>query len=375
MSVTNDLPEGTTVHWHGVPVRNAADGVPDITQEPIESGSEFDYTFRAEPAGTYFYHSHVGLQLDRGLSGPLIVEESDPHVEYDREFTLLFDDYLSGELQLPEGFGGGGMGGGPGGMLGDTWPSYDNLLVNGRPSSDPSSFSVKEGERVRLRFINASSATTFQVAVAGHELQISHADGRPVTPVDVDSFVFGAGERYDAIVTADTPGAWEIRGAAVDGNERPARAILSYGEGDGSPTPVESTGHRLRYSELRAQSPLDGIDGRPDRTLDLTLAAGGDRSYTWTIDGQAYPDADPLRIAQGDHVRVRMVNHSPVVHPMHLHGHFFQVQEAVKDTVLVPGHIGKVTFDFVADNPGDWLFHCHNLYHLHAGMARIVEYQ
>ncbi len=94
----------------------------------------------------------------------------------------------------------------------------------------------------------------------------------------------------------------------------------------------------------------------------------------WTIDGQAYPDADPLAIGEGEYVRVRMVNRSPAIHPMHLHGHFFQVGDAVKDTVLVPPHGGQITFDFLADNPGDWLFHCHNVYHLERGMARVFEY-
>jgi FtsP/CotA-like multicopper oxidase with cupredoxin domain len=411
-SVSNELPAPTTVHWHGVPVQNAMDGVPDLTQRPIEPGDEFEYTFRAEPAGTYFYHSHVGLQLDRGLAGPLVVEEATPHVDYDRDETLVFDDFLPGEPVAPERFdhggggpgagpdsgdgdGGGGMGGGPGGMGGgpdgdggpgggpggfgggmmsDARPPYEGLLVNGRLPSDPTTIPVEEGERVRLRCINASSATTFRVALAGHELSISHADGRPVDPVDVGSFVFGPGERYDAIVEASAPGAWELRASALDAPEPPARTVLRYDGADGAPTAVESVGRRLRYADLRARSQIEGIGGSPDRRFELTLSAAHGQSYGWTIDGQTYADADPLRVAEGDHVRVRLINHSPVVHPMHLHGHFFQVGEAVKDTVIVPGHRGEVTFDFLADNPGRWLFHCHNLYHLDAGMARVVAY-
>ncbi|MFC7193845.1 multicopper oxidase domain-containing protein [Halosimplex aquaticum] len=125
---------------------------------------------------------------------------------------------------------------------------------------------------------------------------------------------------------------------------------------------------------MQAISSLDGVSGEPDRTFDLTLSRGRGQSYTWTIDGQAYPDADPLQIRPDEHVRIRMTNRSPVVHPMHLHGHFFQVGDAIKDTVIVPGHRGQVTIDFHADNPGRWLFHCHNLYHLDAGMARVVRY-
>ena len=394
--VTNQLPEGTTVHWHGVPVPNSMDGVPGLTQKPIENGETFTYQYRAEPAGTYFYHSHVDLQLDRGLYGPLVIEEENPHVEYDRDYVVIFDDYLSGEPRplsksggssgngggmMGGGSNGGGMmgnqmgggGGGPGGMMGDRRPPYVGLLANGRLPADPPRFEVREGERIRLRFVNASSATIFGVRTAGHRMNITHADGRPVEPTTVDSFVFGSGERYDAVVKADNPGVWEIRADAREGNEPPARGVLAYEGVSGSPRAPSSSGRRLRYNDLHAVDPLS-LSGRPDRTFDLTLSGGMGRSYTWTIDGQTYPDADPLHISRGDHVRVRMTNHSPVPHPMHLHGHFFGFSDLVKDTVLVPGHMGSVTFDFRADNPGDWLFHCHNLYHLEAGMARVFSY-
>lgn len=381
--LTNGLPEETTIHWHGIPLVNAMDGVPDVTQQSVESGDSFTYKFRAEPAGTYFFHSHVGLQLDRGLLAPLIIEEPDPHVEYDREYTVIVDDYLDRAPQPlsttdsdggPMGGGGGGGMDGIGGMMGNRRPPYAGLLINGRLPTDPRTFDVKEGERVRFRFINASSATLFEVQVGGHPITVTHADGRPVEPVTVDSFTFGSGERYDAIIEASNPGTWEIRASAVDGDESPAKAHLTYSESEASsPTPPSTNERQLSYSDLTTLVPLNGVDGSPDRTFDVTLSARG-RSNEWLIDGQAYPNADPIDIREGEHVRVRMTNRSPVVHPMHLHGHFFQVEDAVKDTVVVPGHMGEVTFDFIADNPGKWLFHCHNLYHLEAGMARVVRY-
>ncbi|WP_246308029.1 multicopper oxidase family protein [Halorarum salinum] len=380
LELTNDLPEGTTIHWHGVPVTNGMDGVPDVTQAPVEPGGSFTYRFRAEPPGTYFYHSHAGLQLDRGLLAPLVIEESDPHVAYDREYTVVVDDYLdraprplsAADSDRGPGGGPGGTGGGP---MATRRPPYAGPLVDGRLPDDPRTFGVRDGERVRFRFVNASSATAFRVRIAGHPLTVTHADGQPVEPVTVDSFGFGSGERYDAVVEAGNPGTWELRADAIDGDEPPGRAIMSY-EGTGaseSPTAPSSDDRRLSYDDLRALSPLDGVGGSPDRTFDLTLSAGR-RSNRWLIDGEAYPDADPLEVREGEHVRVRMTNRSPVIHPMHLHGHFFRVGDAVKDTVVVPGHMGQVTFDFVADNPGNWLFHCHNLYHLDAGMARVVRY-
>ncbi|WP_340099514.1 multicopper oxidase family protein [Salinibaculum salinum] len=387
VSLTNELPDETSIHWHGLPVANAMDGVPNLTQAPVEPGDSFDYRFRADPPGTYFYHSHAGLQLDRGLAGPLIVAEDEPHVDYDDEFVIVLDDYLSSEprpsaneAEAGSGPGGRGRGGGPrggmrGGMMNDYRPSYAGMVMNGRGSGDPPVFEVSEGERIRLRFVNASSATTFRVSSGGHAFEISHADGRPVEPVSADSFTFGPGERYDAIVTANNPGTWAIDATPVRGSEPSARGVLRYaGESDDRTPTAPGTGSRtLQYDDLRAVESINGIDGSPDRTFDLALSQGSD-GYSWAIDGQVFPDADPLDIREGEHVRIRMRNHSPVPHPMHLHGHFFRVGDAVKDTVVVPGRMGEETIDFKADNPGNWFFHCHNLYHLEAGMARVIRY-
>ena len=364
VDVANQLPNPTTVHWHGVPVPNPMDGVPGLTQEPIQSGDSFRYEFEAAPSGTYLYHSHVDLQLDRGLLGPLIIEEESPHVDYDKGVPLFLDDYLPAEPSVDAGNGT------------SEHPPYEGLLVNGQSPSDPFAVSVKEGQRVRLRFINGSSATTYRVGIGGHRMTVTHADGQPVDPVDVDSFLLSMGERYDVVVEADNPGMWAIQAATVGRQTEAAQAVFQYAETDASAKPVqpEFDGSTLAYEDLHSQNPLD-VGGKPDRTFDLTLSGGMMmQSGTWTIDGQAYPDADPLKIREGEHVRVRMTNHSMMIHPMHLHGHFFQVGDVVKDTVIVPPHMGEITFDFVADNPGDWFFHCHNLYHLHSGMAREFHY-
>lgn len=221
--------------------------------------------------------------------------------------------------------------------------------------------------------MNAASATEFRTRLAGHRVSVSHADGRPVEPVDVDEFVFGPDERYDAVVEFSNPGAWQIRAAPVGGEESPARVDVRYDGHDGTPrAPDWRSGRRLRYDDLHSTDSL--VSGPPDRVYDLTLSRAND-SYTWLIDGQAYPDADPLDVREGEHVRFRLTNHSPVPHPMHLHGHFFRVGDARMDTVRVPGHMGRVDVDFRADNPGNWLFHCHDLYHLESGMARVVRYR
>lgn len=363
VDVENHLPSPTTVHWHGVPVPNPMDGVPGLTQDPIAAGDSFRYEFEATPPGTYLYHSHVDLQLDRGLVGPLIIEEESPHVGYDDEVTLFLDDYLSSP---PSRDAGDGMG---------EQPPYAGYLMNGRLPDDPFDVSVEEGQRIRLRFINGSSATTYRVGIAGHQMTVTHADGQPVEPVAVDSFPLSMGERYDVIVEADNPGTWAIQAIAGEDKAEAAQAVLQYSDIDTStPEHPRFNGSTLTYDDLQSQNLLD-VTGTPDRTFDLTLSSGMMmQPDTWMIDGQVYPDADPLKIREGEHVRVHMVNRSMMLHPMHLHGHFFQVGDVVKDTVIVPPHMGQRTIDFVADNPGEWFFHCHNLYHLHSGMAREFQY-
>lgn len=371
--VENRLPDPTTVHWHGVPVPNVMDGVPGVTQEAVEPGADFVYEYVAEPAGSYMYHSHSALQLDRGLLGPLIIEERSPHVDYDREYTIVLDDLLVGEPRLVEGGRSMMMG------MGSAGPEYDAFLINGRPPGDPAVLDIRQGERVRLRLINPASQTTFRVALAGHRMKVIHADGRPVEPVEMDAVLMGMGERYDVLIEADNPGAWNLVASSVERQSGSARAVFRYGDAATSAPPEGqmpsgiSGGRLLTLEDLTGTEP-EARDGRePDRTFDFTLSSRM-MSDGWFIDGQAFPEAEPLMIHEGERVRVRMTNRSMMVHPMHLHGHFFRVGNALKETVIVPPHMGRVTFDFTADNPGDWFFHCHNLYHMEVGMARVFRY-
>ncbi|MFN7943124.1 MAG: multicopper oxidase family protein [Thermoanaerobaculia bacterium] len=365
--LSNQLPEPTSIHWHGVPLPNAMDGVPGVTQDAVEPGGTFAYEFPAAPAGSYLYHSHYGLQLDRGLTGPLIIEETTPHVAWDLDYTVFLDDYLPGAPRPLAG----GMG------MGARTPPYEGLLINGKLPAAAPIFRVRNGDRARLRLINGGSATTFRVAITGHRLEVTHADGRPVVPVVVDSVTLGMGERIDVIVTANRPGVWALVAAPLEVQAPAARAVLRYrgalGDGTvGSQVPEGLRGGRQLAIEDLISLELDPGGAQPvDRTIDLRLA-GGMMSSAWTINGQAYPDADPIDLHLGERVEFRMFNQSNMRHPMHLHGHFFRVGRALKDTVSVLP-MARVSFSFVADNPGNWLFHCHNAYHMEAGMARVVR--
>ncbi len=397
--VENALREPTSVHWHGLPVPNAMDGVPGLTQPPIAPGESFVYEFDATPAGSYIYHSHQGLQIDRGLFGPLVVEERSPHVAYHREYLVVLDDVLPGdppdmarhdrdETARRDGsrrgmggmMGGGMMGRGMMGMDGmrimgsQGIPDYLALTMNGRPAADPPTFETRMGERIRLRFINPSGATTYRVWIAGHRMRVTHADGRPVRPVDVDAFDIAMGERYDVVIEAKNPGNWEITAAPQQGSPEPARGILRYVDA----RPVQPSGESSPRGRLLTLADLDALDahesgGALSRDLEFVLS-GGMMSTAWTMGGQVYPDADPVEIHKGERVRIVLRNMSMVLHPMHLHGHFFRVGRAWKDTVIVPAHMGEVALEFEARNPGRWFFHCHNAYHMETGMAREVRY-
>ncbi len=425
VTVRNSLPQTTSIHWHGLPMRgtNNMDGVPFLTQPPIQTGATFTYDFRAEPAGTFIFHPHSGLQIERGLYGALIIEPNRETLQYDREYVLVFDDWLDGspedafeklrrgEVQhgaMP-GMAGGEMGGMPGmntegasgggrkgaGSRAEQMEegadvAYTTFLINGRAPDTPPEFEVRRGERVRLRLANPAGSTIFRVAIGGHRMTVTHADALAVRPVEVDALEIAPGERYDVLVTANNPGAWTIAAMSTDEPQRGARAILRYTDArassapDARALPQELKGRVLNYNQLVAHDETN-FAAQPERRLDMTLG-GQMMPYDWKINGKLMDETkpletDPFEIRAGERVRVTMTNESLMRHPMHLHGHSFRVlteneqggAPPLKDTVIVEPR-RALAFEFLADNPGDWLFHCHHAYHLAAGMARVFKY-
>ena len=379
----NRLPQPTTIHWHGLPVPPAMDGVVGLSQSAVQPGQSFTYEFDITQSGTFFYHAHVGLQLDRGLYGALIVEEpgENDRLRIDREYVVLLDDWLTitPEAALASMRVSGGMMGGGG-------PAYAGYLLNG--TNVPTRFAVTRGERVRLRLINAASATPFRVGLTGHTLIVTHADGLPVAPVEVSTLVIGMGERYDVIVSASNPGTWPLLVSSSDSAVTVSLGMLVYTgyERNVAPPfvwpPELQVGRALRYEDLRSLSPAE--PSRASQIIPAVLSGGmrGMGSGTsWTINGQIYPNADPFVVREGARVQIAMTNRSMMPHPMHLHGHtgilrLPGVSNAAfaKDTALL-NPMDTATLEFTADNPGRWLFHCHNLYHMELGMARVVEYR
>ena len=392
---TNQLPEATTIHWHGIALRNDMDGVPGMTQQEVAPRGGFTYEFTAPDPGTFWFHPHVGLHVDRGLYAPLIVEDPAEPGRYDREYIVVLDDWTDGIGQSPEAMledlrAGRGAhaahlasGGGPqsdflGSPGGDV--SYPLYLLNGRRASAPVEFEARKGDRVRFRIINAAADTPFRVALGGHQMTVTHTDGFPVVPVTVDALMITMAERYDVTVTVTGDGVFPLI-AVAEAKAAETMAVLRSGAGSVPPPsfrPEELKGRMLHRADLVAAEAVRLPRGRPDRTYGIALG-GGQAGYVWTLNGKPHGENDPLEVRQGERIRLDFTNSTTMFHPMHLHGHTFQVINpdgaagARKDTTIVrPDE--PVSVEFIADNPGQWMIHCHNNYHQSGGMMLTLSY-
>jgi len=409
VSVDNRLPTDTSVHWHGVALRNDMDGVPGLTQDPIAAGARFTYQFTAPDPGTYFYHPHTGVQLDRGLYGVLVVDDPAEPARYDDEWIVVLDDWLDGTGRTPEqvldrlrtrgasgsdgsmgsmggmhmggsddmgGMGGLGMSGGSALLGGAGDVTYPYVVINGRIPTAPTTYATKPGQRVRIRFVNAGCDTAFRVALGGHQMTVTHTDGYPVIPVTTDALLIGMGERYDVEVTLGD-GAFPLV-ALAEGKHGAGLAVVRTGSGRApaaTTRPAELRRHVLLGTDLRPTDAVRLPDASPDEQQELVLS-GTMRPYRWTINGATYPDTEPIAVRSGQRLRMRFTNMSMMFHPMHVHGHTFAVADTGlrKDTVVVRP-METVTIDLDADNPGQWPTHCHNLYHAETGMMTMLSYR
>ncbi|MCB5170031.1 multicopper oxidase family protein [Streptomyces bambusae] len=414
LTLANHLPEATSLHWHGLALRNDMDGVPGLTQKAVRPGGAHTYRFAVPHPGTYWFHPHSGVQLDRGLYAPLIVEDPREPLAYDQEWVVVLDDWVDGVdgstpdavlAELSKGMAGGGHAGhgagGTGGTAGSPPPgagpsrimtgarsdvlgadagdvAYPHYLVNGRTPEDPAVFTARPGDRIRIRIVNAGGDTAFRVALGGHEMTVTHTDGFPVVHTRARSLLLGMGERYDVLVTAQD-GVFPLT-ALAEGKDRTALAVLRTGGGAAPAAgvrPAELTGRPLTADRLRA-APSVALPARtPDRTVKIRLT-GGMEKYDWAFDGAPYT-ADRLHpVKAGERVRLVFANSTSMWHPLHLHGHTFALANVPggvrKDTAVVLPN-GTLTVDFDADNPGLWMIHCHNVYHAEAGMMTVLGYR
>ena len=405
IDLVNRIGEDTIIHWHGQKPPYLQDGVDDRNVPLIAAGKTQGYEYRPTP-GTHWMHSHRGLQEQALLAAPLIVHSAEDLAADVQEVTVLLHDFsfrqpeeiLAGLTGVAGAHDMAGMGGMPSvaGMahsgVGDNGMAmpmamdlndvgYDAFLANDRTLDDPLVVRVERSGRARLRIINGAASSAFWIELGGLRGTLVAVDGNPVLPVAGSSFPIAIAQRLDLIV--DVPvGAFPVL-AQVEGKTQrtgfilasPGAAIAKVADvAAAAAAPVDLS----LEARLRASNPLP--DRAPDAVLTMALT-GSMAPYLWGINDHLWPNVDPPVIRAGQRVVLEMQNRTMMAHPMHLHGHHFQVvglggtqiSGAVRDTVLVPA-MGSVRVAFDADNPGRWAFHCHNLYHMATGMMTEVVY-
>ena len=377
--VENQLEEGTTVHWHGIRLPNAMDGVPDLTQPSIQPGQGFLYEFTVPDAGTYWYHPHQRSyeQIGRGLSGALIVDEREP-IRVDRDRLWVLGDWrLERDASIRGGFG-SFMDVSHNGRVGNT------VTINGRV---PERFAVRAGERIRLRLINAANARIFGLRFQGHRPRVVALDGQPVEPHAPDGgvVVLSPAQRADLVIDMlGEPGSrHEVHDTFYRDLEYRLVDIAYAAEPPLRAKPLDAP---IRLPA----NPLAEPDLARAERHDIVLTGGmmGDmsglpRGMAWAVNGASNSCGsgtiiDPLFVLRrGRSYALRLANETQWHHPMHLHGHSFRViardgqptrhREWLDTVLLAPRETAELAF--VADNPGDWLLHCHVLEHQASGLT------
>lgn len=396
--VNNRLPEPTSIHWHGLLVPSLQDGVPEVTQLPIPAGTSQYYEFLLKQSGTYWYHSHQGVQEQAGLAGPLIIDDPDEAQEYDHDEVVFLSDVATQDVgtlinairntQIETDFP-------------DAYTSphdekvaidvrYAGYLLNGRTERDPWTLRARPGDRIRLRLVNGSGASYFGVVVDGMPMTIIAADGVPTRPLTVDSLTIATAQRYDVLVTVPGSGAYAIHAGAL-GDDRQAVGVIETAVAASRPAfgRADLSGRHLDPGDLHAAAP-SAFGGQRDVATYQIVLSGDMKGYRWFMNGNAWPEPfageGALKtyydVRAGQVVRFKLVNQTPMSHPMHLHGHTFRVlgpspdapaDALVRDTVSVPPK-QTLWIEFLADNPGTWFWHCHNVWHLAVGMAQAIRY-
>lgn len=474
--VYNNLSVSSSIHWHGLLLPNVQDGVPYLTTPPILPKTTYKYTFPLKHSGTYWYHSHTGLQEQQGVYGAIAIQpKQDDGLVYDSELAVVFSDWTDEKPEsvlknlkshnewynIKRGTGQPLLPSIAKGLLKERWILYKNrmpdmhiadiyydaFLSNGQKQASYPQF--KPGEKVRLRLVNAGASTYFWIN-SSHSLEVVSADGVDVEPVKIDKLLMAIAETYDILVTIPKSGQVEIQASAMDGSGSTSfylgqgkkikaakiakpdyfdlmkkTAILHDGAHKGhlikpyvkiipaqqsSDDTPENTESKIDHSVHSMQSAAPDLDNphsqhkssEPNVTTDFNYdflkskvktTLPKDRStreimlnldanmlrYIWTINGKPLSQDDKILIKKGEVVRIIMNNNTMMHHPMHLHGHFFRVinkqgeYSPLKHTVDI-APFESMTIEFDANEDGDWFFHCHVLYHMQSGMARVVSY-
>lgn len=395
VTVENRTAETTILHWHGQTPPFLQDGVAETGGLLVQPGAVQVYDFPARP-GTHWMHSHHGLQEQALMAAPLVVRTAADLKEDVQDATVLLHDFSFRDpaevLAAVTGAGKAAVGGAsmpgmamePDAKVPDLNDyDYDAYLANDRTLADPLVIRAAPGGRVHLRLINGATSTAFWIDTGAFEGTVVAADGNPVHPVAGRRFPLAQGQRLDIVVRIPRAGGAFPVLAQREGDRRRTGIVLA--------SPGASIRRLADLAEV-AVPPLDNsLEARIAATMPLAhgngaithriALTGSMKPYVWSLNDRTWADHVKLRVSKGQRVVVEMSNRTRMAHPMHLHGHHFQVvaldgralSGAVRDTVLVPAN-GSVTVAFDADNPGRWLFHCHNLFHMATGMMTELAY-
>jgi FtsP/CotA-like multicopper oxidase with cupredoxin domain len=400
--VENGIDEPSLIHWHGLTPPWQQDGVPGVSGPAIPPGGSAEYDFPLRFGGTFWMHSHQGLQEQLLMAAPLIIHGQRDRPDQQEVVVMLADFSFTPPDQIFAGLKNGmgtaaptatlvsakgpmaGMKAGAAAKPDLNDVKYDAFLANDRTLADPEVIKVEPGGRVLVRVINSSAMSAYHIDLGALDGELVAVDGFAVTPVTGRKFPIAVAQRLDiGLAVPRASKAYPVL-AVLEGERKQTGVILVAGNGavariaDLAKAP--STALTLDLERrLRASRPLTPRKADRFHTLNLT---GDMAKYIWSINNVAWnKDVPPLPIVKGERVELILVNQTGMPHPMHLHGHEFQVVEidgkrfsgAVRDTVLVPPN-RRVVIAFDANNPGLWAFHCHLLYHLDAGMFTTLRY-
>lgn len=393
VKVKNLLSNPVTIHWHGYPLNSAMDGVPGLNQDAIKPGESFTYEFSADVPGTYWYHSHQegAEQVDKGLYGALIVEPKDK-AKPDKDFTLMLDEWTGNSSGMDMNSSNSKAKTAEEASAKeeeDMSTMYNIYTVNGKSGKLIEPLNVNKGDTVRLRFIN-SGYRSHGIHIPGTDIKVVSTDGQDINGAQVikDNIVnISPGERYD--VEFKVNGSDNFYIDFHDNNKFNDQIKIPVNVIGGSGKYIDEKNLSLQQFDLANYGiPLTNaytLNQKYDKEYNIDLGVSlksGNLQYT--INGETFSELPPLKLKKDDIVKVTYTNKSNVDHPMHLHGHFFQViakngesvkgAQMMKDTLMIKPN-ESYTIAFKADNPGNWVQHCHELHHAAAGMMQKIEYE
>ena len=408
IDIHNDTDQPELLHWHGQKIPSNVDGAEEEGSGVIAARSSLRQVFIPQPSGLRFYHTHVRAADDlsrgqySGLVGPVYIEPKDDPGCYDQEVFLVLkefgptfskggdmaSDFLAGgEIKALKDTGETAMNASLArGMAHGYEVGYDYFSINGRMLGHGEPIRVHRGQRVLLHVLNGSAGEIRSLAMPGHSFRVVALDGNPVpTQAEVPVLWIGTAERVSAVVEMNHPGVWVLGDLSDDDRNHGMGVVVEYAGAHGKPQWVKPAAFQWDYARFGTSAPV----AAPDEVFDMVFAKdnAADNGFNrWTINGAAYPDTmdmvkPMLRLTKNRRYRLRMRNASDDIHPIHLHRHSFELVRVggrptsgvIKDVVMLGGY-QEAEVDFVADNPGPTLFHCHQQLHMDYGFMALFDY-